>query len=180
MNKAKKKRLAKRVYDTSHLTGEFLLRSGATSNEYFDKYRFESRPKLLKKLARGLAELLPKRADGLAGLELGGVPLATALSMETGLPAYYVRKEAKTHGTCNLVEGGEFQGKRLVVVEDVITSGGQVIESTNELVKLGAEIACVLCVVDREAGGRDNIAKAGYELRALFTMTELKAAGEGP
>ena len=180
MNKAKKKRLAKRVYDTSHLTGEFVLRSGATSNEYFDKYRFESRPKLLKKLARGLAELLPKRVDGLAGLELGGVPLATALSMETGLPAYYVRKEAKAYGTCNLVEGGEFQGKRLVVVEDVITSGGQVIESTNELVKLGGQIACVLCVVDREAGGRDNIAKAGYELRALFTMTELKAAGEGP
>ncbi len=179
MDKPKKKRLAKQVYDTSHLTGEFLLRSGVTSNEYFDKYRFESPPKLLKKLAKGLAELLPKRVDGLAGLELGGVPLATALSLETGLPAFYVRKEAKTYGTCNLVEGGEFKGKRLVVVEDVITSGGQVIESTGELAKLGAEIALVLCVVDREAGGKDNIAKAGYKMKALFTMSELKKAGEG-
>jgi len=171
--------LAKAIYDVSHLTGEFKLRSGLISNEYFDKYRFESPPELLKQIAEGLVELLPAGVQGLAGLELGGVPLATALSLETGIPAVYVRKEAKTYGTCNLVEGGEFAGKRLVVVEDVITSGGQVIESTHALVQLGAEIACVICIVDRESGGKENIAEAGYALRALFTMTELKVAGEG-
>ena len=178
MDRAARDRLAKDIYDVSHLTGEFKLRSGLISNEYFDKYRFESPPELLKQIAGALVELLPEDVDRLAGLELGGVPLATALSLETGIPALYVRKEAKAYGTCNLVEGGELGGKRLVVVEDVITSGGQVIESTRALVQLGAEIACVTCIVDRESGGKENIAEAGYELRALFTMTELKAAGE--
>ena len=179
MDRAARDRLAKAIYDVSHLTGEFKLRSGLISNEYFDKYRFESPPELLKQIAGALVELLPENIDGLAGLELGGVPLATALSLETGIPALYVRKEAKTYGTCNLVEGGALGGKRLVIVEDVITSGGQVIESTNALAQLGAEIACVTGIVDRESGGKENIAEAGYELRALFTMTELKVAGEG-
>lgn len=178
MDAAHRTQLARDIYDISHLTGEFILRSRVTSNEYFDKYRFESPPGLLKRIAAGLSELLPSDVDGLAGLELGGVPLATALSIHTGIPAFYVRKEAKTYGTCNLVEGGEFSGKRLVVVEDVITSGGQVIKSTSDLVDRGADIACVLCVVDRESGGAQNIAEAGFELRALFTMSELKAAGE--
>ena len=178
MDAAKRKRLAKAVYDISHLTGRFRLRSRAISDEYFDKYRFESPPKLLRQIAKALAELLPKRTDGLAGLELGGVPLATALSLETGYPAFFVRKQAKPYGTCQLAEGGDFTGKRLVVVEDVITSGGQVIKSTRELEQLGAKIALVVCVVDREAGGKENIAAAGHKLKALFTMSELKEAGE--
>ena len=178
MNEAERNELAKAIHDISHLTGEFKLRSGVISNEYFDKYRFESPPELLGRIAKALAELLPPKVDGLAGLELGGVPLATALSLETGIPAFYVRKEAKTYGTCNLVEGGEVAGKRLVVVEDVITSGGQVVKSTNDLLRCRAEIACVLCVVDRESGGRENIARAGFQLKALFSMTELNAAGE--
>ncbi len=179
MDKAQKHRLAREVYAVSHLTGEFTLRSGAVSNEYFDKYRFESPPKLLKKIAKAMAELLPKRMDALAGLELGGAPLATALSLRTGYPVFFVRKKAKPYGTCNLVEGGEFAGKRLVVVEDVITSGGQVIESSRELERLGAKVALVLCVVDREAGGKENLREAGFKMKALFTMSELKRAGEG-
>jgi orotate phosphoribosyltransferase len=168
--------LARRVHEASHLTGTFVLRSGATSNEYFDKYRFESDPRLLRELAEAMAGLLPEGADGLAGLELGGVPLATVLSQVTGLPAGFVRKQAKPYGTRRLAEGFDVAGRRLVVVEDVVTSGGAVVDSCRALRAEGAEVAVALCVIDREAGGRANLADIGVELRPLFTMTQLKAA----
>jgi orotate phosphoribosyltransferase len=168
--------LARRVHEASHLTGTFVLRSGATSNEYFDKYRFESDPRLLRELAEAMAGLLPEGADGLAGLELGGVPLATVLSQITGLPAGFVRKQAKPYGTRRLAEGFDVAGRRLVVVEDVVTSGGAVVGSCRALRAEGAEVAVALCVIDREAGGRANLADIGVELRPLFTMTQLKAA----
>jgi orotate phosphoribosyltransferase len=169
--------LARRIHKVAHLTGEFRLRSGRTSTTYFDKYRFESDPELLCAIAEGLATLLPDEVEALAGLELGGVPLAVALSGRTGLPARFVRKEPKTYGTCNLVEGGEVAGRRLVVVEDVVTSGGQVVTSSEELRALGARVECVLCVIDREAGGRESLLARGLELRSLFTMSELEQAG---
>jgi orotate phosphoribosyltransferase len=171
--------LARRVHEASHLTGRFVLRSGATSNEYFDKYRFESDPRLLRELAEAMAGLLPDGADGLAGLELGGVPLATVLSQVTGLPAGFVRKQAKPYGTRRLAEGFDVAGRRLVVVEDVVTSGGAVVDSCRALRADGAEVAVALCVIDREAGGRANLADIGVELRPLFTMTQLKAAAGG-
>jgi orotate phosphoribosyltransferase len=148
--------LARRVHQASHLTGTFVLRSGATSSEYFDKYRFESDPRLLRELAEAMAGLLPGGADGLAGLELGGVPLATVLA-----------------------EGFDVAGRRLVVVEDVVTSGGAVVDSCRALRSEGAEVAVALCVIDREAGGPANLADIGVELRPLFTMTRLKAAAGG-
>ncbi len=170
--------LARRIHQVAHLTGEFRLRSGQTSRTYFDKYRFESEPALLHEIARGLRALLPREVDALAGLEMGGIPLATALSAASGIPARFVRKQAKTHGTCNLVEGGEVSGLRLAVIEDVVTSGGQVVISTRELRALGARVECVLCVIDRESGGREALHAEALELRALFTMSELeKAAG---
>jgi orotate phosphoribosyltransferase len=168
--------LARRVHRASHLTGTFVLRSGATSSEYFDKYRFESDPRLLRELAEAMAGLLPEGADGLAGLELGGVPLATVLSQVTGLPAGFVRKQAKPYGTRRLAEGLDVEGRRLVVVEDVVTSGGAVVDSCRALRAEGAEVAVALCVIDREAGGPANLADIGVELRPLFTMTQLKAA----
>jgi orotate phosphoribosyltransferase len=174
--------LARRVYQASHLTGSFVLRSGATSSEYFDKYRFESDPRLLRELAEAMAGLLPQGADGLAGLELGGVPMATMLSQVTGLPAGFVRKQAKPYGTRRLAEGVEVAGRRLVVVEDVVTSGGAVVDSCRALRSEGAEVAVAVCVIDREAGGPANLAEIGVELRPLFTMTQLKdsAAGSEP
>jgi orotate phosphoribosyltransferase len=170
--------LAAAIYASSHITGEFVLRSGAVSNEYFDKYRFEADPPLLREIATALVPLIPPDTDALAGLELGGVPIATELSQVTGLPAYFVRKEAKTYGTCQLAEGGEVDGRRLTVVEDVVTSGGQVITSCGDLRQRGAIVAHALCVIDRESGGPQGLADIGVELRPLFTMTELKAAGE--
>jgi orotate phosphoribosyltransferase len=171
--------LARRVHQASHLTGTFVLRSGATSSEYFDKYRFESDPRLLRELAEAMAGLLPDGADGLAGLELGGVPLATVLSQVTGLPAGFVRKQAKPYGTRRLAEGFDVAGRRLVVVEDVVTSGGAVVDSCRALRSEGAEVAVALCVIDREAGGPANLADVGVELRPLFTMTQLKDAAGG-
>lgn len=168
--------LAQRIYERAHLTGEFRLRSGQISDEYFDKYLFESDPLLLHEIGRALATLLPESVQALAGLELGGVPLVTILSQVSALPALFVRKEAKSYGTGRLAEGGEVAGRRLAVVEDVITSGGQVIESCQELRRLGAEIAGVVCVIDREAGGRANLEEHELDLRALFTMSELREA----
>jgi orotate phosphoribosyltransferase len=168
--------LARAIHERSHLTGEFVLRSGAVSNEYFDKYRFESDPALLRQIAAALAQLVPPGTDGLAGLELGGVPIATMLSQITGLPAFFVRKEAKTYGTCQLAEGGDFDGNRLLVVEDVVTSGGQVIASCGDLRDRGAKVEHALCVIDRESGGSASLAAIGVELRALFTMSELTRA----
>jgi orotate phosphoribosyltransferase len=168
--------LARRVYDVSHLTGTFTLRSGAVSNEYFDKYRFESDPALLRSLAEAMAPLVPAGTDGLAGLELGGVPLATMLSQVTGLPAYFVRKEAKPYGTAQLAEGGDITGRRLLVVEDVVTSGGQIVISCGDLRERGAVVEDAVCVIDREAGGPAALAAIGVELRPLFRMSELGPA----
>jgi orotate phosphoribosyltransferase len=171
--------LARRIHVASHLTGEFRLRSGATSTEYFDKYRFESDPELLREVASRLVELLPPDVDAIAGLELGGIPLATMVSQLSGLPALFVRKRAKEYGTRRLAEGGEVDGRRLAVVEDVVTTGGQLLESCAALRERGAEIVAVLCVIDREQGGRENLATAGLELRAVFGMRGLQAAAAG-
>jgi orotate phosphoribosyltransferase len=168
--------LARRVYDTAHLTGEFTLRSGQVSNEYFDKYLFEADPPLLRDIAEAMAPLVPAGAEALAGLELGGIPIVTMLSQVTNLPALFVRKQAKDYGTCRLAEGGEVDGRRLVVVEDVVTTGGQVLLSCADLRARGAIVDTVLCVIDRESGGPEAFAAEGLALRPLFTMSQLKAA----
>jgi len=165
--------LARLIYDRAHLTGSFTLRSGAVSDEYFDKYLFEADPALLRQIAEALLPLVPRQTDALAGLELGGVPLATMLSQVTGLPALFVRKEAKTYGTRRLAEGGAAKGHRLTVVEDVVTSGGQVVASCGDLRNEGATVETALCVIDREAGGTEALAEIGVELRPLYRMSEL-------
>jgi orotate phosphoribosyltransferase len=170
-----RRQLAAALFSRSHLTGEFLLRSGRISNEYFDKYRFESDPQLLRAIAQALAPTLPPDTEILAGLELGGVPLAVMLGQVTGLPTAFVRKAAKPYGTRRVAEGSEVDGARVVVIEDVVTSGGQVIASTEDLRGLGAIVEHALCVIDREAGGADALAEAGVVLRPLYTMSELKA-----
>lgn len=168
--------LASAIFQTAHITGEFLLRSGAVSHEYFDKYLFEARPELLRQIAKHLVPHVPNDVEVLAGLEMGGIPIATALSLETGMIAAFVRKKAKEYGTRKLAEGADIAGKRVLVVEDVITSGGQVVISTNDLRARGAIVEDVVCVIDRESGGREALAAAGLQLHALFTMTELKSS----
>jgi orotate phosphoribosyltransferase len=167
--------LAKKIFDSSHLTGEFKLRSGQISNEYFDKYQFESQPILLREIAEQMKSLIPKDTEVLAGLEVGGIPIATALSLATGIPVAFVRKKAKDYGTCLLAEGAAIKGKKVCIIEDVITTGGQVHLSAEDLRQAGALVGEVLCVIDR---GTDSVLKMkekGLHLKPLFTMAELKA-----
>jgi orotate phosphoribosyltransferase len=165
--------LAARIYSASHLTGTFTLRSGVVSHEYFDKYMFEADPDLLRAIAAACVPLVPDRIDALAGLELGGIPLATMISQLGGLPTRFVRKEAKTYGTCRLAEGGELEGQRLCIIEDVVTSGGAILDAAVELRARGAILGPVICVIDRESGGAEKLAADGLVLHPLFRMHEL-------
>ena len=169
-----KTELAKQIRAVSYLTGEFLLRSGNISNFYWDKYRFESDPVLLTAVAEEMAKLLPSACDGLAGLELGGIPLATALSLQTGLPCFYVRKAAKSYGTCNLIEGGVAEGSQLVVIEDVITTAGQVCTSIEQIRAAGYTVEHVVAAIDRQAGGAAKINEMGCSFASVFTLAELE------
>mgnify|MGYP001053842440 FL=1 len=164
-----KQELAKVIYKISHITGKFQLRSGVTSDEYFDKYRFESQPKLLKKIAYAMLPIIPSGTDVLAGLEMGGIPVVTMLSQVSGIPAAFVRKKAKQYGTCRFSEGAEIENNRICIVEDVVTSGGQIILSASDLRSAKAHIDTVLCVVDRESGAKEKLIAHGLELRSLFT-----------
>ena len=172
-----KAELAKQIETTSRLTGQFKLRSGKTSSFYIDKYRFESNPALLSAIVDELQKLLPTSFGKLAGLELGGIPLATVLSLRTGKPCSYVRKKAKTYGTCNLVEGGFKPGETVVVVEDAITTAGQVCASVEQMRELGLMVKHVICVIDREQGGEENLKKIGCSLASVFTLNEVRQGG---
>lgn len=164
--------LAHQIFKTAYLRGEFKLRSGQISNEYFDKYRFESQPRLLAAIAEQLAQLIPVGTEVLAGLEMGGIPIATALSLETGIPAIFVRKQAKEYGTCQIAEGGDFKDKKVLIIEDVITTGGQVKLSAADLRKEGAQVDHLLCVIHRGTG--NPFLEDKLKMHALFTMEELK------
>ncbi|MDP4500423.1 orotate phosphoribosyltransferase [Nonomuraea turcica] len=167
--------LARRIHSASHLTGHFVLRSGRTTTEYFDKYKFEGDPVLLDDIARAMTPLVPGDIEVLAGLEMGGIPVVTALGRHTGLPCAFVRKQAKTYGTCRLAEGADVSGRRVLVVEDVVTSGGQIVLSTADLRGLGAQISEALCVIDREQRGAAALAAEGIRLSSLLTATDLHA-----
>ena len=174
-----RKLLARRIKEVAYLTGEFKLRSGKTSSFYWDKYRFESDPALLRAITAEMKRLLPASFDKLAGLELGGIPLATALSLETGKPCLFVRKKAKDYGTMNLVEGGFKAGEEVVVVEDVITTAGQVVSSVSDMRRLGLEVGHVVCVIDREQGGQGKLSVIGCSLSSIFTSGELERLEKG-
>lgn len=168
--------LAADVYATCHLTGEFTLRSGQVSHEYFDKYLFEGRPSLLKDVATAMVQLLPTDAEVLAGMEMGGIPIATVMSQITGLPTVFVRKAAKEYGTRKAAEGGEVDGLRVVGIEDVVTTGGALVNGCQELRRLGALLDTVVCAIDRDQGGAANLAAEGIALRSALTRADLEAA----
>ncbi len=158
------------------IAGEFLLRSGKISNEYFDKYRFESNPVLLSQITDEMLKLIPKETEILGALEMGGIPIATLLSLKSGLPVCFIRKKAKEYGTKQIAEGIAFSGKNMLLIEDVVTSGGQIILSANKLRESGAIIGTALCVIDRQSGGVEALQSISIQLLPLFTMSELKSA----
>lgn len=168
--------LARDIDARCRLSGEFVLRSGQVAAEYFDKYLFEADPELLGRVARQMAARLPAGTQVLGGLELGGVPLATVLSQLTGLPALFVRKQAKTYGTRKLAEGPSPAGSRVTLVEDVITTGGAVAAAAAALRELGATVSAVVCAIDRSAPGETALSEAGIEVLPVLRKADLDAA----
>ncbi len=169
-----KNELAKKVFEVSHLTGNFTLRSGQVSSEYFDKYQFESRPEILQEIAKQMVPLIPKDIDYLGALEMGGIPIATALALLTGIPVVFVRKQPKDYGTCKFAEGPSISHKKICLVEDVITTGGQVALSAHDLREDGAIVDQVICVIDRSEGRTQKMQEAKIKMLSLFSMAELK------
>lgn len=167
--------LARDIDACCRLSGEFTLRSGQVSNEYFDKYLFESDPALLARVADQMVDLVPEGTELLGGLELGGIPIVTALSMRVDLPALFVRKKAKEYGTCKLAEGPGIEGRRITLVEDVITTGGAVRDATNALRAAGAIVEVVVCAIDRSPEGENPLADVELEVRPVLTKAELDA-----
>jgi orotate phosphoribosyltransferase len=168
--------LARQVRAVCRVTGEFVLRSGRSADEYFDKYQFEADPLLLDILAERMAALIPEGTEVLAGLEMGGIAVVTALGRHTGLPCAFVRKEAKSYGTRRLAEGADVAGRQVLIVEDVVTSGGQIAISSRELRGIGARIDHALCVIDRGEGGTSALASENITLHALLTRQDLDGA----
>lgn len=172
MDSTKKTILAKEIYDTCHLTGNFVLRSGRVTNEYFDKYQLSAKSSLLYEIIKGMAELIPKGVEVIAGLEMGAIPVVTMLAYHTGIPAAFVRKQAKLHGTARLAEGASIEGKNILVIEDVVTSGGQVVISTGDMRALGAKITDALIIIDRQDGGAEALREIGVNLISLFNKRD--------
>ncbi|HEY3059747.1 MAG TPA: orotate phosphoribosyltransferase [Chloroflexota bacterium] len=156
------------------LRGSFRLRSGATSSYYIDKYLFETRPDLLRRLAQALRAFVPNGAQRLAGPVLGAVPLVTALALETDLPSLLVRTDKpKDYGTAKAIEGSLERGDRVMLIEDIVTTGGAALAAISALREAGAEVLGAVCVVDREEGGAAAFGQAGVPFQALFTKTDL-------
>jgi orotate phosphoribosyltransferase len=168
--------LAFQIKSCSKLTGSFLLRSGKTSSTYFDKYRFEADPVLLRAIAVEMAQLIPAGTEVLAGLEMGGIPLVTMLSQITGLPAAFIRKQAKEYGTCRYAEGADLTDKRFVLIEDVVSSGGAIIDAVEKLRGDGMSVDIAICVIDRQTGGAEALEKVGIRLDHLFTFEDVDSA----
>jgi len=175
--------LAEAIRDAAYLEGDFLLRSGRRSSYYLDKYRFGTRPEILgplgAEIARAVAEHEPE-ATRIAAPELGAVALAAAASLAGGLPFVIVRKEAKEHGTANRLEGEYAEGECVCLVEDIVTSGGAAIEAVRALRDAGLCVSNAVCVVDREEGGVDELARHAVRLWPLFRASELGKSAAKP
>jgi orotate phosphoribosyltransferase len=173
--------LGRAIVEHALLEGDFVLRSGRRSRWYLDKYRFETQPALLRELGERLAALAAEVEPGaqrLAGPALGAVALAASASMASGLPFIIVRGETKEHGTANRIEGVLAPGELVCLVEDVVTSGGALAESVATLREAGLTVRNALCVVDREEGGADALARLGVRLRPLYRGSDLLEAGK--
>jgi orotate phosphoribosyltransferase len=168
--------LAGALRDAALLEGDFVLRSGKRSSFYFDKYRAVTRPDLLRPLGEAIAAAVAEHepeAVRLAAPELGAVPLAAAASLASGLPFVIVRGEAKGYGTANRIEGAFEPGECVCLVEDVVTSGGAALEAIQALREAGLRVSNAVCVVDREEGGADALARQGVRLRPLYRAGSL-------
>jgi orotate phosphoribosyltransferase len=171
--------LADRIAAAALLRGTFKLRSGRTSSYYLDKYRFSAQPEILVELGQMFAQRLPEGTTKLAGAELGGIPLVTAAMLASGLPGVFIRNQRKNYGTAKRLEGQLDDTDRVVIVEDVATTGGQVLEAAQAVKAQGATVLAIIATIDREEGARENIEEAGYAFDALFTASDLGIEHDG-
>ena len=169
MSTSKLKELARDIGACCRLHGDFVLRSGQTATEYFDKYLFESDPALLRRVVAQMVPLIPSQTELLGGLELGGIPLATMLSSLTGIPTLFVRKEPKKYGTRRLAEGKSPRGRVVLLVEDVITTGGAVRNAARALRDEGAVVTAVVCAIDRSVPGTEPLRQDFLDVHAVMT-----------
>jgi len=167
--------------EAAYLEGDFLLRSGKRSSYYLDKYRFETVPELLEALGAriaGRAREVEPEAARLAAPELGAVALAASASLASRLPFLIVRGKAKEYGTGNRIEGAHEAGDRTVLVEDVVTTGGAACDAVRAVRQASLLCRVAVCVIDRQEGGADALARLGVRLHALFTADEVARAGK--
>lgn len=171
-----KSELAKRIRTAAYLEGDFTLRSGRKSKYYLDKYLFETDPEILRSLGDLFAEYVRSSTTRIAGAELGGVALAAATSLACGIPFAIMRNAKKDYGTSKPFEGLLTPTDSVLLVEDIATTGGQVLEAAKVIVALGAKVERIVAVIDRQEGARENIESAGFQFESLFTKAELGIA----
>ncbi len=165
--------LARRIREAAYLEGDFTLRSGRKSKYYLDKYLFETQPDILKALGEMFAMYVKSTTTLIAGAELGGVALAAAASMASGKPFVIIRNAKKDYGTSKPYEGKLSDGDSVLLVEDIATTGGQVLEAAKFITSIGAKVERIVAVIDRQEGARENIETAGFAFEALFTKADL-------
>jgi len=165
--------LIKRIKETAYLEGDFILRSGKRSKYYLDKYLFETCPDILRALGEEFARHITEDVTLIAGAELGGVALAAATAMQTGKNWIIIRNQKKGYGTGKLIEGVLKPDDVVLLVEDIATTGGQVLEAAKVITEAGAKIKKIVCVIDRKQGAGENITEAGYKFESILTKEDL-------
>ena len=165
--------LIRRIKETAYLEGDFTLRSGKKSKYYLDKYLFETCPDILKALGQEFARHVTEEVTLIAGAELGGIALAAATALETGRPWIIVRNSKKGYGTSKLIEGRISPKDVVLLVEDIATTGGQVLEAAKVITEAGAKVARIVATIDRRQGAREAITGAGFPFDSLLTKDEL-------
>ncbi|MFC5665884.1 orotate phosphoribosyltransferase [Kitasatospora misakiensis] len=171
--------LAARLAETACVNAPFKLADGTQLSAYFDEYRLAADPELLRDTASAMTPLIPDDAQALAGIELGGVPLVVALSAATGLPAVFLRRRPKGYGSRRQIEGADITGRRTVLVDDVVRSGGQLLTMARTLRMAGVPVTDAACVLERPLGGRMLLAEHRVALHSLLTEADLPAQGTG-
>ena len=165
--------LIRRIKETAYLEGDFVLRSGKRSKYYLDKYLFETCPDILRALGEEFAKYVTDDVTLIAGAELGGVALAAATAMETEKKWVIIRNSKKGYGTGKLVEGVLKSGDVVLLVEDIATTGGQVVEAAKIITEAGAKVKKIVCVIDRKQGAEENITRAGFAFDSIITKDDL-------
>jgi orotate phosphoribosyltransferase len=168
-----REQLIKRIKETAYLEGDFTLRSGKKSKYYLDKYLFETCPDILKALGEEFSERITDDVTLIAGAELGGIALAAATAIASGKNWIIVRNSKKGYGTGKLVEGVLKAGDVVLLVEDIATTGGQVLEAAKVITEAGATVKKIVAVIDRRQGAAENITSAGYQFESIITRDDL-------